>query len=238
MENKFYVYEWYIVSTNEVFYVGKGTGKRVTSAKSRCNLFEKIKSTYDTNYRIVFNDLSEEQALELEARQMLIRRLENNYLVNIEETFFDYYFPDLDDAYIEYCEKESDKYDIEDAFNDKVNNRDFVPIVGIDDISKHYFGIPEDAVFDTIDDDIPEVYLHQRATALRNNRIQEEVEFIKSAKTKTRVRTKKCAKYIVEFEIPSYDEVTFYRTEGYKVIHALDLIKHINNGSLLNYKSK
>ena len=45
-------------------------------------------------------------------------------------------------------------------------------------------------------------------------------------------------KYIVEFEIPSYDEVTFYRTEGYKVIHALDLIKHINNGSLLNYKSK
>ena len=119
-----------------------------------------------------------------------------------------------------------------------MNNRDFVPIVGIDDISKHYFGIPEDAVFDTIDDEIPEVYLHQRATALRNNRIQEEVEFIKSAKTKTRVRTKKCAKYIVEFEIPSYDEVVFYRTEGYKVIHAFDLIKHINNGALLNYKSK
>ena len=23
--NKFYVYEWFIVSTNEIFYVGKGT---------------------------------------------------------------------------------------------------------------------------------------------------------------------------------------------------------------------
>ena len=25
---KFYVYEWYIVDTNEVIYVGKGTGNR------------------------------------------------------------------------------------------------------------------------------------------------------------------------------------------------------------------
>lgn len=82
-----------------------------------------------------------------------------------------------------------------------------------------------------------EVYLHQRITALRNSRIQEEVEYIKSFFTKVKVRTKKKAKYIVEFEIPSYNEVIAYRDEGYKVIHAIDLIRHLNNGRPLDYKS-
>ena len=39
-----------------------------------------------------------------------------------------------------------------------------------------------------------EVYLHQRITALRNSRIQEEVEYIKSFFTKVKVRTKKKGK--------------------------------------------
>ena len=25
---KYYVYEWFVIETNEVFYVGKGTGRR------------------------------------------------------------------------------------------------------------------------------------------------------------------------------------------------------------------
>lgn len=28
MENNFYVYEWYNIDTQEIFYVGKGSGKR------------------------------------------------------------------------------------------------------------------------------------------------------------------------------------------------------------------
>lgn len=237
MDNRFYVYEWYIVSTNEVFYVGKGTGKRVTSSKSRGDLFKRIRSAYDTDYRIVFDELSEEKALELEARQMLIRKLENNYLVNVDDEFCDYYFPDLDDVYIEYCEKENEKDDKEYAFYDNMRKREFIPIIGIDEISQHYFGVPEDAVFDKIDDEIPEIYIHQRVGALKNSRIQEEVVFIKSANTKVKIRTKKKAKYIVEFEIPGYEEIVSFRAEGFKVIHSLDLIKYLNHGQSLNYKT-
>ena len=37
MENKndFYVYEWFNIDTNEVFYVGKGRGKRYKEVKRR-----------------------------------------------------------------------------------------------------------------------------------------------------------------------------------------------------------
>lgn len=52
MENRFYVYEWYIVETGEVFYVGKGTGNRALSSKSRDVLFEKIRKFYKTSYRL------------------------------------------------------------------------------------------------------------------------------------------------------------------------------------------
>lgn len=89
MENRFYVYEWYIVETGEVFYVGKGTGNRALSSKSRDVLFEKIRKLYKTSYRLVYVNLTEEQALKLEARQMLVRKLEGNHLVNILDEFDD-----------------------------------------------------------------------------------------------------------------------------------------------------
>ena len=103
-------------------------------------------------------------------------------------------------------------------------------------MSEYYFGRPEDAEFDEIEDGFIEIYLHQRVTALRNNRIQEEVAFIKSNSEKVKVCTKKKAKYIVEFELPSYEEVMLYREEGYKVIHSIDLIRHLNDGKSLKYR--
>ena len=39
----FYVYEWYIVETGEIFYVGKGSGNRVTSMKDRNEYFKNIR---------------------------------------------------------------------------------------------------------------------------------------------------------------------------------------------------
>lgn len=33
----FYVYEWFIVETGEIFYVGKGTGKRYQVKKTKPN---------------------------------------------------------------------------------------------------------------------------------------------------------------------------------------------------------
>lgn len=37
--NKAYVYEWYNVDTNEVFYVGKGINNRMHSMKNRNQYF-------------------------------------------------------------------------------------------------------------------------------------------------------------------------------------------------------
>ena len=53
IETKYYVYEWYIEDTNEIFYVGKGTGNRVTSMKNRNSYFKNIRKKYKCNYRIL-----------------------------------------------------------------------------------------------------------------------------------------------------------------------------------------
>lgn len=36
----FYVYEWYNIDTNEIFYVGKGCGERYKQATKRNKLFQ------------------------------------------------------------------------------------------------------------------------------------------------------------------------------------------------------
>ena len=59
----------------------------------------------------MIENLTEDKALEHEARQMLIRKLEGNHLVNILDEFDNYYFPDLDDKYIEYCEQLTKEYE-------------------------------------------------------------------------------------------------------------------------------
>ena len=62
----FYVYEWYIVETGEIFYVGKGSGKRATSMKDRNDEFKHIRRTNECAYRIVRYFASDEEALTYE----------------------------------------------------------------------------------------------------------------------------------------------------------------------------
>ena len=58
----FYVYEYYIVSTQQVFYVGKGRRGRITE-KSRNKDCLKIQSENDWGYRKVYTHLTDEEAL-------------------------------------------------------------------------------------------------------------------------------------------------------------------------------
>ncbi len=54
MENKYYVYEWFIVSTDEVFYVGKGCGDRYKKLSGRNKFFMDMYRTHQCdgqNYR-------------------------------------------------------------------------------------------------------------------------------------------------------------------------------------------
>lgn len=52
MENLFYVYEWYIVDTNEVIYVGKGTKNRY-KVKKHNNIFNRMIKDNNCNSRII-----------------------------------------------------------------------------------------------------------------------------------------------------------------------------------------
>lgn len=66
INNKFYVYEWYNTDTNEVFYVGKGCGKRKDETKKRNKKFLSYIETHSIACRIIKDNLSEEEALHLE----------------------------------------------------------------------------------------------------------------------------------------------------------------------------
>src|SRR5690625_530351 len=67
----FYVYEWFIKDTGEVFYVGKGRGNRYKTFHERAYEAEKIREIYDTDIRFVEVGLTEERAIELESTEMI-----------------------------------------------------------------------------------------------------------------------------------------------------------------------
>lgn len=66
MNKKYYVYEWFIIGTGEIFYVGKGCDNRATSMKNRNEYFKNIRKKHECDYRIVKDNLEEEEAYALE----------------------------------------------------------------------------------------------------------------------------------------------------------------------------
>ena len=67
--NQFYVYEWFIVETEEVFYIGKGKGKRYKSLR-RNKFFKDIYNCHNCDVRIIKDNLSEKDAFELEIKMI------------------------------------------------------------------------------------------------------------------------------------------------------------------------
>lgn len=68
--NDYYVYEWFIKETGEVFYVGKGRGNRYKEFHQRAYAAEKIREMYETDSRFVDTGLTEMEAIELESQEM------------------------------------------------------------------------------------------------------------------------------------------------------------------------
>lgn len=65
--NIYYVYEWYIVETDEVFYVGKGKGDRAGKIK-RNKFFKDMYNSHNCDFRIKIDNLSEEDAFKYEIK--------------------------------------------------------------------------------------------------------------------------------------------------------------------------
>lgn len=61
----FYIYEWYIVDTNEIIYVGKGSKKRYLS-KQHNNIFREFIKRYNCKSRIIEYFDDEQKAYEKE----------------------------------------------------------------------------------------------------------------------------------------------------------------------------
>lgn len=125
LHTDYYVYEWFIKETGEIFYVGKGRGNRYKEYHDRAYEAEKIREKYDVGIRFVSRDLTEEQALELESQEMTrILNETNDRLTNRIIPFF----TKRDNGYSRSPSTPS--YAFETA-----------PILYACEIDEHYFGI-------------------------------------------------------------------------------------------------
>lgn len=131
----FYVYEWFIKDTGEIFYVGKGRGDRYKTFHERAYEAEKIRKIYDTDIRFVGTDLTEEQAIELESKEMMrILNETNDRLTN---------------RIIPLLTKRDNGYDR--SPNTPELKFETTPYLYASEIEEHYFGIKHRA-FDEVKD--------------------------------------------------------------------------------------
>jgi hypothetical protein len=75
----FYVYGFYYKKTNKPFYIGKGCGNRYLVLGGRSKLFNDIIKNNDYYSKIIYNNLSEKKAFEIENK--LINEIDG--LINV-----------------------------------------------------------------------------------------------------------------------------------------------------------
>lgn len=63
---RYYVYEWFVIETNEIFYVGKGTKNRYKTRKRENKFFMDFLNNHNCGSRIIFDGLSEVEAYQKE----------------------------------------------------------------------------------------------------------------------------------------------------------------------------
>lgn len=62
----YYVYIWYIVDTGEVFYVGKGKGKRYKQVSHRNKFFTDMYNSHNCTVKKIYENLTEDEAFQKE----------------------------------------------------------------------------------------------------------------------------------------------------------------------------
>lgn len=74
-EKIFYVYRYRVIDTKEVFYIGKGTGKRYKTITNRSKKFLEMYESNNCEVQILWNYLTEEEAFKLERMLIAYYRL-------------------------------------------------------------------------------------------------------------------------------------------------------------------
>lgn len=80
----FYVYEWYNVNTNEIFYVGKGIGNRYKQISKRNKKFQQYYENNECAVRIVKYFELEEEALNYEHQLIIALKAKNQCSCNLD----------------------------------------------------------------------------------------------------------------------------------------------------------
>ena len=80
----FYVYEWYNVNTNEIFYVGKGIGNRYKQVSKRNQLFKEYYENNECSVRIIKNFELEKDAFAYENKRILELKAQGQCFCNLD----------------------------------------------------------------------------------------------------------------------------------------------------------
>ncbi len=87
LNNKYYVYAHINITTNEVFYIGKGFGDRCNSLLGRSKYWHRIVNKYGYDVIIIQESLSNEEALEKEIYwiKRINRKINGGSLINMTD---------------------------------------------------------------------------------------------------------------------------------------------------------
>lgn len=80
----FYVYEWYNVNTQEIFYVGKGTGNRFKQSSQRNTLFKQYYEANECSSRIIETFQKEEDAFAYERQRIIELKVQGQCSCNLD----------------------------------------------------------------------------------------------------------------------------------------------------------
>jgi len=121
----FYVYEWYNVDTNEVFYVGKGTKNRCHNIYQRNQYFKNYYNKYNCNVRKIKTDLKETEAFELEIKLISEYRAIDQCKCNLADGGEGCTFPE--GTWNNMFRKLQYIHDVRGAMDDMDNEEDYDP---------------------------------------------------------------------------------------------------------------
>lgn len=84
-ERRYYVYVWYTLDTNEIFYVGKGTGNRYKTRKRENSFFMNILNSHECDSKVIIDNLTEQEAYETEIFYIKYYRKYSRILTNVSD---------------------------------------------------------------------------------------------------------------------------------------------------------
>ena len=84
MENNYYVYKWIRLDNNTIFYIGKGHENRYKKLSDRNKHFKNIYNSVETKVEIIKENLTEQEALDLEVEIIHYLVFEEDYGIDID----------------------------------------------------------------------------------------------------------------------------------------------------------